>query len=349
MDTIKPLTAVPPSGSSTSRSGGRSQGPATAALGQILTATVLDLRGHNRFLLDINGNNLLAESKATLTAGQKLQLQVTQTTPTIELKIIAEQRDNLAGRSLTLLGSNLDISALFQSLTQSSPPALNQLSTVSQQSIEGFFTLQQQTFTEDNTGSLLKSLINRLGLSLEHLLASGKPNDAARTLKAALLEVIHHFKGAEEIAEKTQKVLTTLELYQLAQLRLGDDKLLLLPLPLPFLEQGYLLIEDNRDEGETEKKESSDSPRHFSLHLTLSDIGHIKVEFQPAAEGLFLQISTESQEKADFFAQQEQLLRESLSDIRLLGVTFTADAGDPINQLIQQLVPQGTSIVNTTV
>ncbi len=347
MDTITPLSGIQPIGSTLSRSGGRTsheQTPAQPEPGQFLKALVLEVRADNRFLIDIGGNRLVAQSEASLAPGQTLQLQVVTTTPQIELKIVSDPLNRFLSRSLTLLGKNIDLTALFQSLQQS-PATLATLTPVTRNVLDNYLSLQQTPFEGDESGAILKQLIDRLGLSLERLLALGDKDGASKTLKAALLEVSQSFKGAESIAEHTNRILTTLELFQLAQVHMNGDKQFLFPLPLPFVEQGFLLVENNRQR--SEQGDYAEDEVRFSLHLTLSDIGNLRIDFFHTKGGLYVRFHTDSPEKTDFVSQYSEDLKSAISEVPLLSLTFASDATDPVGDLMRHIVPEGTSMLDT--
>ena len=348
MDTINPLLSIPPVGSATSQGRGRSsQGQQLPAPGQLLKALVVEAQGEGRFVLDIGGNRLTANSTATLSPGQALQLQVVKTEPHIELKIVNDTLNRFIGRSLTLLGKNIDLAALFQAVRQVTPSPLESLTPTSRNTLETFFTLQQNSIGDKDGGIILKRLIDNLGLNLENLLAKGDKNGAVQTLKAALLELAHSFSTADRIADSTSKILTTLELFQLAQLHAGTDTHFIFPIPLPFIEQGYLLIE-KEDQG-SDRETQDPSERRFSLHLTMSDLGNLLIDFLHNAEGLFIRLSAEDQDKADFIAEYGDDLKAAISDTPLISLSFSGGALDPINDLIRQLVPEGRSMLDTKV
>jgi hypothetical protein len=348
MEAINPLLSPTPVGSATSQGKGRSsQGQQVPAPGQLLKALVVEAHGEGRFILDIGGNRLTASSTATLSPGQALQLQVVKTEPQIELKIVNVSLQHFLGRSITLLGKNIDLSALFQAVRQITPPPLESLSPTSRNILENFFALQQSGIGDKDGGAILKRLIDSLGLNLERLLANGDKNRAVHTLKAALLELAHSFSTADTIAESTAKILTTLELFQLAQLRAGTDTHLIFPIPLPFVEQGYLVVEREAQDSESGSRDPSES--RFSLHLTMSDLGNLRIDFLHNAEGLFIRFAADSQEKADFLTEHSDDLKSAIGDIPLVSLSFTGGAPDPISDLIRQLVPEGESMLDTTV
>ncbi|EKD33595.1 MAG: hypothetical protein ACD_75C02645G0002 [uncultured bacterium] len=312
MDSITPLPSIPPVGSATSQGRGRSSpDQQLPALGQLLKALVVETRGEGRLIVN----------------------------DTLNL---------FSGRSLTLLGNNIDLTALFQAVRQLTPPPLESLTPTSRTVLENFSTLQQNIVGDKDGGAILKRLIDNLGLNLERLLANGDKNGAVHTLKAALLELAHSFSNAGQIAESTSKILTTLELFQLAQLHAGTDTHLIIPIPLPFVERGYLVIL-REDQGSKSGNSTEPSESRFSLHLTMSDLGNLRIDFLHNSEGLFIRFSADSQEKADFLAGYSDNLKAAISDTPLINLAFSAGAPDPVNDLIRQLVPEGGSMLDTTI
>jgi hypothetical protein len=347
MSTINALTAIKPIGTATSDSGSRQQSQHQAKPGQTFTATVLESAGHNRFYLDILGDKILARSdKVSLTAGTKLDLEIIATKPLLELKIISKVPELFFGKSLTLLDKSFDISTLFKSLTQSTSPFLSQLSSSSQAGLKEFYNLQQTNIGHHEGGAQLKQLVDRLGLNLESLLAQGKNNPAGQTLKASLLEITAILKEGGSIAEAANRLLGTLELYQLAQLRLSSENLLIFPLPLPFLNSGYLLVEKD---GSTDKELNESDTLRFSLHLNLEPLGNIEITFLQTKDGLYIRFACESAEKKDFTNNFQNDLKEMISSTELLGLSFTDTAENPASKLIQQLVPDGKSMLDTKI
>lgn len=347
MDTINPLSSIFPVGSATSQGRGRSHSQHQPVAGQILKAVVLEANGNGRFILDISGNRLSANSQAALSPGQILQLQVTKTEPQIELKIVTDTLSRFVGRSLTLLGKNIDLTGLFAVMERHVPPLLQQLTPTSRNVLESFFALQQTPFSDKDGGAILKQLTDRLGLNLERLLAAGDKDGAIHTLKAALLEIAHNFSAAEHLAETTQKILTTLELFQIAQLHANSPSQQIFPLPLPFIEQGYLVVEQH--EGDSDATQRSQEESRFSLHLTMTDLGNLCIDFLQNPAGLYIRFHADSQEKADFIAAHGNELEAAITEIPLINLAFSGDASDPINELIRHLLPTGNSMLDTKV
>ncbi len=346
MEPITPLSSSPILGSSTSGAGGgQQQTPFQMQEGQIVHAQVVGTKSADTFILNVGENHILARSDSvTLSPGQSLQLQVTATKPTLELKIITAPLQHYLGRALTFIGQNLDLTPLMQILQQPANPEMAKLSATSMNMLEDFFTLQQMPLSGKEGGDTLRRLLDGIGLQMEARLSQGTQDVRANSLKSALLEVIQQ-TGEETIKEAGKELLSTVESFQLSQLRLDPDKTLILPLPFPFLNQGYLLI-DQKQGKESEGRER-EKQMHFSLHLALTGLGNLQIDFLQADDGVWMRFNCDSQEKADFVAQFSDELKQQLADIPVQGLAFAATATPPGADLIRMLMPAGQSLLNT--
>lgn len=348
MAAITPLTSITRVSSATSQTGRQSQGEYRPVPGRIFNAQVLEAQGEDLFLLDIAGKQLTATTKAPLAAGQSLRLQVIQSTPQIELKIITQPQDQFFGRSLTLLEKNFNLSDLFSALTEQPSADIATLSTPTRNILNLFSTLQQQkTINPNDSGTVLKQFIDKLGLSLEHMLADQDGASAAENLKAALLEIANTFRNSENLAENTGKILNTIELFQLAQLYNTQDRQFILPLPLPFIEKGYLVVEYEENNSQEGNNPENRKYNRFSLYITMSDLGNMQIDFLQTKEVLYLRLRTDSEEKTMFVKQFSEQLQETLSGAPQINISFSSDAPDPIANLLQQIISEEKSMVNT--
>ena len=315
--------------------------------GQILNATVLEVRPNNKYLLDINGNNIEARSPASLSTGQQIKLEITSTSPQVQLTIISDFFSTLAGKPLVLLGNTIDISTLFTTLKQAHATDTIQLSPASLDTLDTFVSGDlRSVLKSEQGGDFLQKIFNRLGINFENLLSRGRVNDSANTLKATILEILHQYQGAEKITEQAGKLLATIELYQFAQVQLNSQNILLFPLPLPFLEQGYLLIE-NYQENNQAADAPEDSELHYFVHLAMSELGNMKIEFFHNKDDLYLKFYTESRMIADFLAENSGMLHETLTT-PVSSVTFLDKVDSPASELVKKLLPQDKSLLNTT-
>ena len=348
MNTLKPLSPIKPVGSPTSDTEARQQARQQESRpGQTITASVLESAGRNRFYLSIHEQKILAQSNTTsLSPGTILKLQVLATTPLIELKIISDTPRQSFGHTVTLLGKNLDINGLFQPLPPSSVLPVNTAATSSQERLRTLNNLQQYPVGNQDGGTVLKQLIDRLGLSLETLLTKGDSQNGAERLNSALMEISALLNDAETLAETSNRVLKSLELYNVAHLKLKSKNQLIYSLPLPFLNHGYLLVEKNQT---SKSMKGHDSLLRCSLHLTLPPLGNMEIHFLQDSEGLSLQLACESEEIKLFISEYQEDLKNSISTTDLLDISFSDTAGNPANDLIQQLIAEEESRLDTKV
>jgi hypothetical protein len=136
-------------------------------------------------------------------------------------------------------------------------------------------------------------------------------------------------------------------LFQLAQLHNSGDRQFIFPLPLPFVEQGYLVIE--RDTDKESDKDDTRKNNRFSLHLSMADLGNIQIDFLSIEETLYIRFRTDSQEKADFVAQFSEQLKEAITTIPQINLSFSADAPDPLTELMREIVPEGSTMLDTRI
>lgn len=355
-ETAAAPTPAPPEGTTITLVGNDA---GLADLAQSLTqngtgqATVLEAKGHDVFLLDIGGKQVVTQSTAELVPGQTLTLQEPAVLPQQTMEITAGSRNHTDNVLLTLMTNTADltdtglnslISAQQQSLTSFS----DSLSPVSQGTLEHYFALEQNMLSGKNGGEILKQLVNRMGMTMENLLAAGNTDKASATLKAALLETADTFKDAQQVAKTTHQLINTLQTYQLAQLHLENPANFIFPLPLPFLEKGYLMIEDyGQQQGDKEGADAS-SPMRFSLHLTMEELGNLRIDFLQYPNGLYIRFNTDSKDKSDFVESFSDTLKQAISNVAVLGLSFSENATDPAAELLKRIIPQGSSMLDTT-
>lgn len=351
MKSISPLQSIAQYSKATTPSARSAHGPAPLPEpGHLMKATVIEARPDNSVLLQIGDNRLLAQSDTPLRPGQSLQLQLVSTSPQIELKIVNDTLQQFLGRPLTLAGNTIDIRELF-SLLQQPKSLLEGLTLHSRQTLETFYSLQQSAITQDKVGSggILKQLVDQLGLGFERLLSEGNGAKGGMTLKAVLLELLASFKADKNIRDSASRSLATLEFFQLAQLHSEGPQQFIFPLPLPFLQQGFLLVEKREDDDGSSSGGYDNQEYRFSLFLKMRELGNLRIDFFHSQDGLLIRFHADSEEKANFIAGYSDDLKMALSDSPLLGISFGTEAPDPAMELIRRIVPEGRSIFDTTV
>jgi hypothetical protein len=203
-----------------------------------------------------------------------------------------------------------------------------------------------QTLAGSEGGALLKTLVENLGINMEQLLARGDTRAAQATLKAALLELATLFTSAERLADTTTKIITTLELFQLTQLHANSESHTIFPLPLPFVEQGYLVFERGE---EGQGGEAGTREHKFSLHLTMTELGNLQIDFLQTADSLLIRFRAEDQQRVAFLQDYSAELEESIAAVETIHLVFSGDAPDPIQDLVKEMLPEGSQILDTSV
>ena len=451
---------------------------------------VITGKNNNQFILDVEGQQWIADTKAPLQVGQRLNLQVTGTKPQVTLQILTDPLTQKIGKSLHLLTNESQLlsgtlalagrlpakslstpakdtlnfySRTAASFTQTSPQAQtagnllaelltnlivstrensrqqnspvlssllkNLLQTLPEQDLEQFqiqsslnrlqsleqntsvrellfdtnnpaakeqFQLLLQTIGEQQSGpgqalvetlvgffsdndassptplllnllSLtahllepaertrpknidgrdLQQFIERLGTNLEHLLAAGKKEEAAKTLKSTLLEISHNLSQNKPLQQQAEQLTSTLELFQLLQIRLAGESALVLPLPLPFLNQGFLLVEPDLHQDEQEQQEGRDEKK-YSLHLQLEGLGNLRIELQHQKTGIQLRFFSQDTERTKFLADHRQELGQWLTAAPLASVQFLTGADEPIKELLSHMGNETTGVLDTS-
>ncbi len=194
----------------------------------------------------------------------------------------------------------------------------------------------------------LREFLNRLGLNFEQLLARGQGKEAAGTLKGALYE-LQRLQERETITSQASQLLKTLDLFGLLQAKLSSEGLFFIPLPLPFLEQGYILLEKEQPGSRGKKEENSKNARFFSLYLKLQGLGNLSIEIRQQEDELILCFRTEGPEQAAFFSGFRTELHRCIAPARLHSVQFLTGVEEPLKNIVGRLAPRGLRILDTRV
>jgi hypothetical protein len=311
---------------------------------KIVRATVAE-GGQDRVMLEINQQRFQVETRLPLKTGQKLSLMVVATNPRIELQLIEDPLQQRLANAMHILGEKWNLLSLSQFLETEGLPLIDALSPRSRVTLLSWATMRDNDIMSlDGTG--LRQLIINLGLDLEAKLASGVATEMGGLLKSALLEALHLDKTGTGLTETAEHILHLLELFQFCQLKLTRQDVFFVPLPLPFLDQGFIII-DRQKQHQVDAKPAP--PFRLSLHLSLQNLGDLRIDLLHDPGGLYIRFVCDSQEKADFVAAYKEELVHGLSSFPLHDITFAADAESPANALLAKMIPQGDSILDTRV
>jgi len=183
-------------------------------------------------------------------------------------------------------------------------------------------------------------------------LVRGTPRQLAGAEGEEIARRLQSFVGRESSAsvansvEQTQDALRHIELWQMCRARLAEIGVDFLPLPLSFLERGYLLARRHPEpEGGSGKAESGQS-HSLSLFLELEGLGRLQIDCLYQNQGLYLRFACRDQEVASFLGAAQDELRQGLGDTALLGASFSSGAEEPAQALIQRLIPAETHLLD---
>ncbi len=311
--------------------------------GQLVNATVAE-GGLSEAILDLDQQRLRAQTQTPLQTGQKLRLLVVENKPQLVLRLV---QDNLLERlthTVHLLEGKCELADALRLLTARQGSEKTQPAK-SLDKLLDFFSPFRAESPEALSGKELQLLARHLGLTLEADLARGASSVEPDNLKSLLLSISQGSKDRQtEASEKSEQLLHKLELFQLCNLRLARQGANLLPLPLPFLDNGYLVAEKepgNESEQHTAKK--------ISLYLSLQGLGDLRIDLLQEAEGLFVRFTCDSGDKTDFLSEQESELRSMLTALPLCGASYGNNQGPLQTDLIRRILTDGDELLDARI
>lgn len=363
MKTLVPLQPIPPLQGNSGYAGQQSSG--SESVKSLFTGEVVKDLGNNSFLINVNGKNIEMQSQTQLNVGQRLRLAVTQSNP-LELRIVSGETEtknqpgqlqqippNIAATQLLSSSSvfaakPINLGNLFTILTGLNP-SQTPLSGESITNIANFSSLQHNFLRSgEDSGLILKQLIEHLGLSHEKSISQGQGGAPSSQLKNSLFEILALFSRAEPISQEASRLLSIIETFQLANIAHANQNEQIFPLPFSFLEQGFLRVFNDEQENNDDQSEGKNTNK-FTLYLGMSKLGNLQIDITGSPHGIYLHIHTESEEVSSFIEGYAYQFAEELGgDTPLLGTRFSEDATSPAAALLQLSTPQdNTGLVNT--
>jgi len=198
-------------------------------------------------------------------------------------------------------------------------------------------------------GRQLQEVVERLGINMEQLLTDNSREKAVQTLKHALLELAQQLPLGDKSSIKADQIVKSIELYHLLQVRLAGESLFFMPLPLSFLDQGYLLIDADQSGSEQEKNSdpSEKTVQHFELHLQLEGLGNLQIDFREKDGDVTLKFLAADAERAKFLAGFRSELEQWLTAANLDSVQFLVGAQEPVKSLLGKIMGGATGMIDT--
>ena len=310
---------------------------------QIVRASVVN-GGLDRAELELGRQRFTAVTRVPLSTGQSIQAEVVRTSPFIELRLLDQTALKHLFQSLQHLQSKFDLSGFL---------GLDKLAGFLQGHARGGqmeATLQQAGAqlgqSSDLSGSLLAGLVRLLGMDTEQLLAQNQSERAAATLKAALQTLAQAAQG-QETGDRAEKLREQVELFQLCRVRMAQLGKEWLPLPLAFLEQGYLVAERGGGEGGQEQAEqetdgaAEGDPWTVGLFLQLQELGALNIHGVNQGGGINVRILCETRDVVRQFEAARQEFVDMVQALPVQQLQIGIGAEDPSQHLLQLIVPEG--------
>nr|WP_320050127.1 flagellar hook-length control protein FliK [uncultured Desulfuromonas sp.] len=221
--------------------------------------------------------------------------------------------------------------------------------------VEGALTPEQWTQLESlaqELGSDLKAsgarilfnLSHNLGLDYELLLSQQKSDQAAETLKGALMSLAENDDVPESVRENSRQMSQQLELLQLTRARFAQEGILFLPLPFEFMEQGYALVEQ-RSSG----REGEGVSHVVTLNMSLEGLGAVQANVLFEQQALFVRILCEDEESQAALEENLTELEDALAPFSLRSIQVALGAEDPAVELINRLQPHHDNVFDARV
>lgn len=340
MKAIRPLLRIQPLPHVTDDQVSREAQRQQLHVGQLLRASVTE-GGQDHVTLAWGQDRFRAETRIPFRIGQTLELLVVATSPHIELRLLGDSLGERLSQYLQTLNGKWH----FFSAAEDLSGVAGGRSGPSGQDPSAFLELWRQAcegLSRSPSAEALRHVLTTLGLGHEADLAREGLSAFSPNLKSALLEVLHRAGSLDpELEEAFTQQLRLLEFFQLSQVRLGAQGMTLYPLPLSFLDQGFLLARNKHGEEEAE------SSALVSLHLQLKGLGGLRIDLLEEGGGTLVRFACEDQEKADYIAAFRDELEQILEGLPLEGLSFSVGAKSPDRDLVEMLQPKEGCFLNT--
>lgn len=290
--------------------------------------------------------SLLSQRPSAATPATAATVTATSNQPTATL--VSGQSNTLTAQASTV-GQPATGGATTATSSLPLPPlTAPSLTPLQRQTLEGALMPQQWAQLEQLSthisspmtsanSSLIVNLARMLGLDFEALLAKGQLEAANGGLKGMLRALKNHSELPESVRDSAANMSQQLEVLQLCRLRLAQEGILFLPLPLEFVDQGYVLFEQQGDEG----TEAQGAEGHLvSLNVTLRQLGSLQVNLLFEQQALFVRIKCQDEATVAVVEHYCAELHEALQPFSIRSIQVTTGAQDPALTLLDRLQPR---------
>ncbi|MDY0267922.1 hypothetical protein [Trichloromonas sp.] len=193
------------------------------------------------------------------------------------------------------------------------------------------------------TGKDLLGALFHLLRSTPERLVEGSAENLTRQLIETLGKTLYQELDRGE--QRQEENLRHLELWQLCRSRLGESDGTFVPLPLPFLENGYLVAR-RRESPEEGNAPGGRETFTLSLFLDLRKLGFVQIDLLYQQQELFVRFHCQDTEAAQAFSAAREELGDSLGGIPLATVAVGVGAESPDRALIREIIPAERSLLD---
>lgn len=307
--------------------------------GQVVQATVLRSDGDSA-LLELGRHQVRADSRLPLQAGEQLSLRVTSIAPHIELQRLSTPQGASLGPLLQLLVGQWrqlpNMHKLIQLFKQNSTD-WNE----STKSLLAETARHLETIPLEADGQALAALLENLGVVLQP-----DQQDSRATLQWALQQAAASLSGEESGGcPEGRELQQLLDQTRGLNLQLLPEGVLLLPLPLPFLKRGLLLI----DQSPAGRSQDEEKPCRLSLFLDLTDLGEMRVDVLWGEREILVKFTCARDETASLLEAWSGELRHRLETEASATLLFAVGDVAPGEELLRKLHPEGQGLLDTRI
>ncbi len=343
MSAVSPTGPINPAPSAENNQISREDRHQQLPIDKIVKATVVE-GGLDRVILELNQQRISAETNVPLKTGQIINLLVIRSSPKLELRLVEDTLQQRLVSFLHLLDHKFDLGIFLKNISSAHQSATTSLSETATEALNTWLILQKIN-PELLKGTELQQLIYKLGLDLEAVLARGEAINEM-SIKSILFEIMQKLGPADsEIANKAGNFLQQMEFFQLCQIRLVQEDIFLFPLPLTFLSQGFLMVEQEKKQNKVHKPDCM----KLSILLALDGLGNLEIYIDHDAYGLDVRINCESLEKMNYVSEYKEELSSAISNFPLKGISVGSAAERPGKSILMKLAPKGNSVLDTRV
>lgn len=324
---LKPMAPVSRSAGADDALSRQGRKPLELHLHQVLQARVVrPIPGG--FELETANRHFQARSGLSLKPGQLLALQVARLGDQVELRLLDAPR-----------GTAVELPVLLRPWPPHGELATAHLAARDARQLQQWLS-HPDSVPPGTGGEYLRTwaqLVDRL-LRRQHRLPEEAPHDGSTgsDLLAGETAGSSHSSAAHGERHDQEGLLAALEYCRQHLARKGQQ---FVPLLLPFLQQGYLRAPgdgeaDGRREGAL-----------LSIHLELENLGPLRVDVHPAADGLNLKFVCGAPATTHFLEYHADLLRQGSLGSLFRKLEFINGEGRPAADLLRAVVPQGESLL----